>query len=334
MSLKHISKYTQEDLSWARSLPKVELHAHINGSVSLDDLRSLALSKNLPFPATLALPGDPGFDIKDVFTLFSTTIYGVVRDQDALRFVVGKVLDAFQADGCVYLELRTTPKKNEAMDMDEYVMVVVGAIEEWLLGRGGSQEGLMHVRLLLSVDRRHSVEQANQIVDLAVKYAPLHTCIVGVDVCGDPTVGGIRHLVPALQKVKPAALKLVVHFAEVAECPEQDELETILSLNPDRLGHCTFVPSHLMDEIIKREITMEICLSSNVVGGTVSAYERHHLIELWKERGYRNLVLCTDDRGIFLNELSHEYLIAMDILGLTKREMEEWAARCVEQYRK
>ena len=180
------------------------------------------------------------------------------------------------------------------------------------------------VRLLLSVDRRHTAEIANEIVNLAIEFQS-NQHLIGIDVCGDPTVGGISHLVPALTLAKQHGLKLVIHFAEVAVPPEPQELEVMLSLNPDRLGHCTFVPKHLMDIIVERRIPMEICLTSNVVCGTVQEYARHHLVHLWKERGYRELILCTDDRGIFLNELSGEYLIAMELLGLSRKEMEEWA---------
>ncbi|KAJ3120980.1 hypothetical protein HK100_012578, partial [Physocladia obscura] len=317
-----------DDKIWARSLRKTELHAHLNGSISLNDLRELAAKRGAHFPAEseIQLPGSPGFTIDDCFTLFSSTIYSIVQDAEALQFVVGRVLAAFETDGCTYLELRTTPRETALMSRRKYVDAVVQAVESYRNNDGvidGSTK--MTVRLLFSVDRRHNIETANDVVDLAIAYNFLHPdLVVGVDVCGNPLAGGIRHLVPALTRVKETncspPLKLVIHFAEVATLPEEGELETILLLQPDRLGHCTFVPEKLMDVICQRGIPMEICLSSNVLGGTVSEFEKHHLVHLWHERNYRNLVLCTDDRGIFCSELSDEYLIAQKVLGLSRLE--------------
>ncbi|KAI9328876.1 adenosine deaminase-like protein [Obelidium mucronatum] len=324
-------QFSAEDRKWAQSLPKSEIHAHINGSVSLEDLRALAASNNQVFPDNLLLPGDPSCSLSDVFSLFSQTIYKFVRTRSDLSFVVECVLKAFKNDGCTYVELRSTPKKSEYLDIEEYVCTVLDAISAFAQSPDGSG---MKVRLLLSVDRRHGPETAELIVDLAVSYKQQERYtkyIVGIDVCGDPNVGGIKHLIPALTRAKREGLNLVIHFAEVENPPEEGELEAMLNLNPDRLGHCTFVPLHMWDEIIARKIPLEICLTSNVLTGTVEEYSRHHLRYLWHERGYRELILCTDDRGIFMSELSEEYLTAKEILGLTKQEMENWA-RSVVRY--
>ncbi|KAJ3391875.1 hypothetical protein HDU84_005226 [Entophlyctis sp. JEL0112] len=316
----------ESEKAWAVHLPKTELHAHLNGSVSFADLRELALARGqshlIPDDQQLAaiLPGgSPAFAIGDCFALFSDLIYRLVDDVNSLTFVVEHVLAAFERDGCEKLELRSTPRETAFMTRREYTVTVVQAVS--------SYKGQMAVRLFLSLDRRHSPQIAEDIVDLVIEFNCLHPQIViGVDVCGNPLVGGIRHLVPALLRVKEKHnLKLVIHFGEVQEPPEAGELETILALRPDRLGHCTFVPTSIMDEIIARGITIEICLSSNVLGGTVVEYDRHHLVHLWHERGYRKLALCTDDRGILRSELSDEYVIARKVLGIARSEMEAWA---------
>ncbi|TPX69533.1 hypothetical protein CcCBS67573_g06822 [Chytriomyces confervae] len=320
-----------DELTWAKNLAKTELHAHINGSIGMPDLRKLADLKGVHLPAEIALPGSAGFSLDDVFALFSKTIYSVVRDAQALQFVVEHVVAAFKRDGVRYLELRSTPKSLEGMDMDGYVSTVVSAISKAM-----SENETIRVKFLLSVDRRHDPETASTIVSLAIKYANLFpSIVVGVDVCGNPACGGIKHLVPSLSRLKLDAptLKLVIHFAEIETPPEEDELLTILSLNPDRLGHCTFVPDHIMATMRARKIPIEICLSSNVVGGTVNSFEAHHLKQLW-DSGYPRecLILCTDDVGIFCSDLSNEYVIARRVLGVSREVMEEWAQLVCDKY--
>ncbi|KAJ3222851.1 hypothetical protein HDU81_009561 [Chytriomyces hyalinus] len=299
-----------DELTWARNLAKTELHAHINGSIGMPDLRKLADLKGVSLPAEIALPGTAGFSLDDVFALFSKRIYSVVRDAHALQFVVEHVVAAFKRDGVRYLELRSTPKTLEGMDMDGYVSTVVFAISK------------------ATSENESAVENEK----IRVKFLLI---VVGVDVCGNPACGGIKHLVPSLSRLKLEAptLNLVIHFAEIEAPPEEDELLTILSLNPDRLGHCTFVPDHIMDTMRARKIPIEICLSSNVVGGTVDSFEAHHLKQLW-DSGYPRdcLILCTDDVGIFCSDLSNEYVIARRVLGVSREVMEEWAQLVHDKY--
>ncbi|KAJ3060246.1 hypothetical protein HDU98_003759 [Podochytrium sp. JEL0797] len=314
--------FTPTQLAWAHTLPKTELHAHINGSVSFPDLRHLAHLTSRHFPTDAELgpqPGEPGFDLAHIFSLFGKEINGLVRDRPALEFVVQKAIDAFRADGCEYVELRTTPKETVEMSMDVYVETVLDVIRK----DQDSHPGGMKVNLLLSIDRRHPASTSLRITHLALHHRLTSPHLIGLDVCGDPRAGGITPHLPALHLAKQEGLKLVIHFAEIETPPEVGEWEAMLSLDPDRLGHCIFVPEHLMDEIIARRIPIEICLTSNVLGGMVSTYATHHLVELWR-RGYRDMILCTDDRGVFGSELSEEYLIAKEVLGLSEQEVETW----------
>ncbi|KAI8612829.1 hypothetical protein BC830DRAFT_1067214, partial [Chytriomyces sp. MP71] len=317
---------------WARQLRKVELHAHVNGSIHLDALRELAARKGVPLPEHIAMPGSPGFSLDDVFALFSNTVYSVVNDPESLGFVVDHVLRSFASDGVTYIELRTTPRAVAGvMNLEEYVSAIVGAFVKHTAS-GPS----ITAKVLLSIDRRHNADTAAEIVNLALSFPQrFPDIVIGLDVCGNPARGGIAHLKPSLLRFKRHArnLKLVIHFDEIAEPPEEDELKAILACFPDRLGHCTFVPTDVLHTMRERRIPIEICLSSNVICSTVDSFEGHHLKELWNS-GYPRecLILCTDDVGIFCSELSNEYVIARRVLGLSRREMEEWAALVYRTY--
>lgn len=65
-----------------------------------------------------------------------------------------------------------------AMTKDDYVKTVLDAISEF---NNTSQS--MKSFLILSMDRRNTLEQAMEAVDLAIKYK--NAGVVGVDLCGD-----------------------------------------------------------------------------------------------------------------------------------------------------
>ena len=139
------TQFTSDDLAWARALPKPELHAHVNGSVSRSDLVQLALADGITLPSNSMEPFSPGFDLAHVFQMFGDTVYRCVRDEKALRFVVGAVVKAFRDDGCCYLELRTTPRKTEHMNLRQYVETVLGGVAEEVARYGGEEACNMKV---------------------------------------------------------------------------------------------------------------------------------------------------------------------------------------------
>lgn len=65
----------------------------------------------------------------------------------------------------------------------------------------------------------------------------------------------------------------------------REELLTILSWKPNRLGHVIHVPSDIKNEILKQEIGLELCLSCNVHAKMFEGtFSDHHFGE-WRERG-------------------------------------------------
>jgi adenosine deaminase len=124
------------------------------------------------------------------------------------------VLESFRDDGCIYLELRTTPRKFPARSdsFSEYLDAVVDAIDR-------NDESKMMVRLILTVNWDFEPDKVKEIVELATTARDAGRCVVGIDVAGNPqksifrTDGFTRELV----KAHVNGLKLTIHFAEVSQ---------------------------------------------------------------------------------------------------------------------
>ena len=93
------------------------------------------------------------------------------------------LLSEFAADNVRYLELRTTlrPKEVSGFGKEEYLLTVLDEIDRTL-----QELNTIVVRLVVSVDRRQTLEDALDTMELAHKHR--QRGIVGVDLCGDPTV--------------------------------------------------------------------------------------------------------------------------------------------------
>lgn len=122
----------------------------------------------------------------------------------------------------------------------------------------------MHTRLILSVDRRHDLDTALGVVELAKAHEGV---VVGVDLCGDPKAkpnGEIKELREAFIEAKRVGLEVTVHFAEANESGSREECDELLSWQPGRLGHVIWEDEEVKREIAKRGLCLELCLSCNV----------------------------------------------------------------------
>ena len=185
-------------------------------------------------------------------------------------------------DGVVYLELRTTPRASASFSKEEYVATVLSCIE-------GHGRGLMATFLILSIDRRNTTSEAMEVVELAVHFRTQG--VVGVDLCGDPTKGDVSTFREAFAKAKESGLRITLHFAEVPASSTNKELETLLSFEPDRLGHLCHVPEHLKQEIMRRKCGLELCISCNVEAKLIRGGIADHHFGFWKETSCP-LALC------------------------------------------
>ena len=144
------------------------------------------------------------------FPLFGSFIYRLTSDAQSVTFATLAVLSYFESQGCIYLELRTTPRSIPTLSA--YLSAVRAGFDAFRPQRG------MLAKLLLSVDRRHSAEMAERVVELALGNRDL---VVGIDLCGDPTRGDAALFVPAFAKASEAGLRITVHLGEVGRsCSE------------------------------------------------------------------------------------------------------------------
>ncbi|KAI9487295.1 MAG: hypothetical protein EXX96DRAFT_517951 [Benjaminiella poitrasii] len=292
-------------------LPKIELHAHINGSLSHTTMHQLVERKKNQKPelAKFKIP-DSLENIDSFFPLFRF-IYQLTDDEESVRIATRNIIQEFAKDGVKYLELRTTPRKNDetGMTKESYVTAVLSALEE-------SQEDII-VRLILSIDRRNSIEEAEEVVDLAAAFKNTNK-IVGIDLCGDVRAGLFEDLKPAFKRAKEEyGFRITLHFNEVED--HLIEAPSLLSIKPDRLGHATILDDYCRNTIYEQNIPIEVCMTSNLVCKTVDSYEVHHLKELLDDNHL--FIICTDDKGVFFSESSNEYKIAAESFDLSREDL-------------
>ncbi|KAK4500188.1 hypothetical protein PRZ48_008374 [Zasmidium cellare] len=308
---------------FTKALPKIELHAHLTGSISPECLheiwtrkRSSSAGSQLEDPLVACRPEAEHHDILSFFPVFDKYIYNLCDDAESVAFATAQVLKDFEADGVKYLELRTTPRESleNGMTKDVYVQTVLDTI-----ARHGKASTSTY--LILSIDRRNTLQQAMDTVNLAIKYQ--QQGVVGIDLCGNPLKGDVTIFREAFELAKTHGLKITLHFAEVPQSSTDLELQTLLSYNPDRIGHVIHTTPDIESEISTRRLGLELCLSCNVHAKMLpegkTQFSDHHFAKWYG--GNCPIALCTDDVGIFGSSISNEYLLAASHFNLSSYDL-------------
>jgi adenosine deaminase len=179
----------------------------------------------------------------------------------------------------VYIELRTTPRAipDRGVTKGDYVKTVLDILK----AHNGNDTNAMRAYLILSIDRRNTIAEAEEVVDLAIKYQSAG--VVGIDLCGDPAKGDVRIFTNSFARARAAGLKLTLHFAESEPSSSDLELETLLSWKPGRLGHVIHVKEKFRSIIEQQNIGVELCLSCNVHAKMITGTYSDHHFGIWRQ---------------------------------------------------
>ena len=330
-----------------QKLPKIELHAHLSGSIRDSTIKELCIQNKIPIPEPLQHINDEiqnkrsTRSLSECFAIFRS-IHGILRTKEILKRVLWEALEDYMSSGVCYLELRSTPRNMDDLDKLGYIMTVLQTMEEFELKHKGSK-GLpkLSCRYIVSIDRSKDIQDAWENVKIACDIKHSNKRIVGVDVSGDPNRGTFDDFIPVLEYAKNVGkLHVTIHVGEIP-CSDTDtshfdfvdtnsvmeleradkEAKSIISFKPDRLGHALFLPKPTWQILQTLKIPIESCPTSNIL--TIELSSHHHeesitkalekhpvLKQLLLNKEYP-MSISTDDPGVFHTNSSRELRLLM-----------------------
>lgn len=303
----------EKDLKAWQKFPKAELHLHLGGSFPLDYLleiatphQKIALQRDLEWISN-SVPYHEGFKVFSLISQIVNSDEKVEKGTEALCYEL-------QQDGVIYAEIRTGLK-----DLGNGYE---GYLQSVLKGMQKGTSDIFQARLLLSLQRASTFEQAKCTIDLALKYK--NQGIVGIDISGDSTIGCIENIASQLLRAKAHGLYLALHLGESPKETTQKEL--LEMLKPDRIGHGVFLEASALDWIVEHQVPIEVCLSSSFLVQMTDGYGSHPALGL-HSHGHP-IAICTDDPLIFSTTLSKELKLLQEYGGFSDAEVEEiaWAS--------
>ncbi|HTU47295.1 MAG TPA: adenosine deaminase [Bryobacteraceae bacterium] len=294
-----------------RHLPKIELHLHLDCSLSYGVVSRLSPSvSRREFEAEFIAPRQCT-SLADFLTR-SPRGFQLMQTADALRLVTEDVFEQLAADNMIYAEIRFAPLLHleQGLSPEAVVAAVDRATEACIRATG------IEARLILCTLRHFSREQSLLTAELVARFAGSR--VAALDIAGDEAGFPIDEHVPAFQFAKSRGLKRTAHAGEAAGA--NSVWETLRAFEPTRIGHGvrSIEDPQLVEHLRARRIHLEICPSSNVQTGAFRPYAAHPVDRLL--RGGVSLGINTDTRTITNVTLNQEYALLGEHFGWGEAE--------------
>jgi len=316
------------DLSFLDGVGLTELHAHMGSSLSADILWDLAHQQGI------RLPTKDFSSFQKIVTLYENKSYEeylmmfdipelIQSSPDAMLMALDVAASgAFRTSNITTLELRYCPwwrTRQGERDLDYIITYSIHGIERAML------KYPVNVGIILEMDRRLTAEQNAIIVKKAIKYKSRG--IVGIDLAGPVNRTAQskkfqpKDIAPAVADAKAAGLGVTIHTGEATGVDEM--WEVVEELKPDRIGHgiaCIHDES-LMKRLVKDDIILENCPTSNLHTNTIKSYEKmRSIFETFMEHNIL-FTINTDGPALLQTTLRQEYGKLLEHKVLTKEQL-------------
>lgn len=300
---------TEKQKTDVAALPKVELHQHMDCSLSFEVVQKLnptisyeAYRRDFVAPAKCT-------DLADYITRAVKAV-DLMQTEEQLRLVTLDVIRQLKRDNVIYAELRFAPLQHlqKGLTAEQVVRVVNDAVEE-----GVRQTGVQ-AGVILCTLRHYSSMQSMETVMLAERFKG--TRIVGFDIAADEAGFPIDNHTSAFNYAHEKGIPCTAHAGEAKGAASV--WETLEHFRPSRIGHGvrSMEDASLIAYLKKHGIHLEVCPTSNIQTAIYDSIAAHTVDGLY--RSGVSMSINTDARTISDVSLGSEYRLLSTVFGWEK----------------
>ena len=312
--------------SFIRSLPKAELHLHLEGTVTPATLVELSKRHDA---APITLPEAEALyhftDFTGFLLAFKAVSERLLTPED-YELAAWRMAQHLAEQGVVHAE----------------VYISVGVIYHW---RNPDPDcfdaifaGLERARVraetelgvtlywILDAVRHFPLDEAEMVFRKAAQLRACHSSVIGIGLGGDERRCGSEPYREMYACARKAGLHLTNHAGETTG-PEA--IWEAISIGSERLGHALSAidDPKLMDHLKAQSTCLELNPTSNVRTGVCPSFAAHPLRQYF-DAGLL-VTLNSDDPAFFGSDVANEFLLAHTEQGFSRDELRELAANSI-----
>lgn len=305
------------------SIPKIELHLHLDGAIPSETMWALGVEKGLAMPAaTFAdfsrylVESSDCRDVNAYLARFELPLQ-MLQEAESLARVTRELIETLAQQGHVYDEIRFAPQLHmrAGMTQREAVEAVLQGRRQALRAHPEIQNGILLCAMSVGAETLNMAENL-ETARLCAEY--LGQGVVGLDLAGAEGIVPLRNFHPVFDLAKELRLPFTCH---AGDSQGADTIQDALDFGALRIGHGHHVygAKAQTDEIIRRGVTLEICPSSNIQCHTQPSFAQHPAKKLF-DAGVR-VTISTDNMTLAATDLDREYTHCVEEMGFSEREL-------------
>lgn len=303
-----MTSLTSEQL---RALPKIELHLHLDCSMSLASVSALVPDMTeARYRAEFLAPAKCR-NLVDYFRYLAAPL-ALLQTREGLRVATIDLLRQLADDGVIYAEIRFAPHlhRQAGLSTPAVLETVLAALHE------GMALHPVEARLILCTLRPDDTAQGFELLELAARHADQG--VGGLDLAGDEAGYSLAEHIPVFRRAAERGVNVTAHAGEAVGAASVGEV--IRDLGVRRVGHGvrSIEDEAVLDLIAENRVHLEVCPSCNIQIDVFDAYEDHPVDRLFR-RGL-SVGINTDARGPTDLTLTEEYSRLQKVFGWTKAD--------------
>ena len=298
------------------SFPKIDLHLHIDGSLSLPCFQTLASNVGLSMTDAqirkAVMVSDTCQSLPEYLQCFELPTR-LLQTEKALTLSTFDLIRNLEAQGLFYAELRFAPQHYTQQGLTQ--QQTVAAI---LKGVDMAKKAGFHIQIgiLLCMLVNGSPADNQETAELAVAYKDIG--IAGLDLAGPESAVPMSEFESLFHFAYQSGLPFTIH---AGECGDYENISRAISFGARRIGHgcAARFSEECMRLLEKEQIVLEMCPTSNVQTKAVPTLAEHP-IQMFFDRGIA-VTVNTDNMTVSNTTLDKEYELLKKQFHFTDQEL-------------
>ncbi|MGE5222823.1 MAG: adenosine deaminase [Omnitrophica WOR_2 bacterium] len=301
---------------YARRMPKVELHVHLEGSIRPELLLELACRNKISLPVNSLDEVKDFYQFKnfnhfiDVYFTVTSCLH-TPEDYTDIAYQYGRECSRQNIRYSEPTFTMTTNVMYSGLSWKEIIHALNAGRDK------AKREFGVDWGWIIDINRNRP-ETQGEVLDMV--RSGREDGILALGLGGDEIGFPPELFTQTFETAWQENIHRVPHSGETAG--PASIWTSINQLHAERIGHgvrCIEDP-HLVDVIRINQIPLEICPTSNICLGIYTSYEQHPIRKLW-DAGLL-VTVNSDDPPMFCTDLNHEYEILVDHYGFNVDDLE------------
>lgn len=292
-----------------KKIPKVELHLHLDGSISKEIASKLSGLSESEAMSKMVAP-DKCDNLSSYLTKFDFPI-SLMQTKENLYEIACDLVNQLEKDSVIYAEIRFAPMfhTKEGLTFEEVIEAVLSGL---------NTKSDVKTNLILCMMRGMPKEDNLKTIEVAEKY--LNKGICALDLAGAEDKYSLSDYLDLFEIAKLKNIPFTIHAGENGSA---SEVEKAIEIGAKRIGHGIHAieDKNVLNIIKEKDILLEVCPTSNVQTNAINTYSEHPINELYQNE--IPLGINTDNRTVSNISLSEEYLKLSNTFNFTLNDFQK-----------